>query len=362
MYCSKCDRAAEGNFCAFCGGKNYTRKEAYVNWKNVYESYSITKLEEIIENEAEYQEDAVLAAKELVEKAGVRRTINAQAESFRDWYYVSKGERKGPVTEAHLVELYLQDKITRTTQVWCAGMMSWIDLSLSGISLPQRYEASPPPIEAKYISNIPVAVLCVVPLIATLIQYLIAGVMQIDVNGLWWIAWIINSICCFVDCNILKKAGYRPDKAMEAFIVLIPLYIYRRMKLVGGKRWFFTGIWIVVFVIDLMIPMGYWVKTVGISNPAMITSVQGGKFDDFPEATIGQLFGKNLDNEKWTTYVGSRKRIFVKVTGKMEGESFEAVFEIDPDGILEITSMEMAGENFSNQDMNWMLSYFAEQY
>ena len=77
-----------------------------------------------------------------------------------------------------------------------------------------------------------------------------------------------------MDYYRVKKAGYNADKLMAVFVFLIPLYIYKRMALVKGKKWTFTLIWVAVFVLDILIPATFWVKAINMSNPAMISSFQ----------------------------------------------------------------------------------------
>lgn len=41
------------------------------------------------------------------------------------WYYAIDGERRGPVSEAALLALYANRRISRGTLVWCSGMSEW---------------------------------------------------------------------------------------------------------------------------------------------------------------------------------------------------------------------------------------------
>src|SRR5438270_9974179 len=42
-----------------------------------------------------------------------------------DWYYVSNGERKGPIPQAEFDQLTQQGVIASTTLVWREGMAEW---------------------------------------------------------------------------------------------------------------------------------------------------------------------------------------------------------------------------------------------
>lgn len=179
MYCIKCNREEDGNFCSLCGSKLISSKEA---WNN--------------------------------------------------WYYVFNGDRKGPISEAELLRLLESGHINENTQVWKQGLQNWVSIAQSGIVLPKKDETAPPPLTANQMNNKPIVFLLLVPIISTFMQYLIAGWLQVDANKLWWVAVGLNIICCTMDYYRVKKAGYNADKLMAAFVFLIPLYIYKRMALV----------------------------------------------------------------------------------------------------------------------------------
>ena len=119
-------------------------------------------------------------------------------------------------------------------------MQNWVSIAQSGIVLSKKDETVPPPLTANQMNNKPIVFLLLVPIISTFMQYLIAGWLQVDANKLWWVAVGLNIICCTMDYYRVKKAGYNADKLMAAFVFLIPLYIYKRMALVKGKKWTLT--------------------------------------------------------------------------------------------------------------------------
>lgn len=159
------------------------------------------------------------------------------------------GERKGPVSEKDLIQLYSNEVIDDRTPVWKQGFTNWISISQVGITLPTRKGIVMPPVNANQMNNKSIIILLFVPILSTLIQYFIAGWFQVDAAKLWWVAVGLNYICCSIDCIMVKKAGYKADKLMGAVVFLIPLYIYKRMALVHGKKWLCTIIWTAVFVL-----------------------------------------------------------------------------------------------------------------
>lgn len=307
MYCIKCNREEDGNFCSLCGSKLISSKEA---WNN--------------------------------------------------WYYVFNGDRKGPISEAELLRLLESGHINENTQVWKQGLQNWVSIAQSGIVLPKKDETVPPPLTANQMNNKPIVFLLLVPIISTFMQYLIAGWLQVDANKLWWVAVGLNIICCTMDYYRVKKAGYNADKLMAAFVFLIPLYIYKRMALVKGKKWTFTLIWVAVFVLDILIPATFWVKAVNMSNPAMISSVKDGSFYSYEDTTVGRIFDRGLDNCEWNTYMGANRRILVQAKGEVDGYELDTVFELDMDMSFEVSSMRMNGELCSNQQINSIIKYLYE--
>ena len=149
---------------------------------------------------------------------------------------------------------------------------------------------------------------------------------------------------------------------MIAFLFLIPLYIYKRMEMVKGRKWLATFIWIVVFVVDLLIPNVFWVKLIGASNPSMITSVQEGAFYSLPDVKLGELFDRTLKDCEWETYMGANRRVLVSVDGLLEELKFEIVFEMKMDNSFEISSMRWGGQNCTSSQINDVLGYIFESY
>lgn len=203
--------------------------------------------------------------------------------------------------------------------------------------------------------------LLLMPILSTLIQFLIAGWFYIDVTNLWWISYIMNTGYCMYDCYKLKQARYSVDKFIMVSVLFVPLYIYKRMTLVKGNKWLFTAIWITVFVADLLIPNALWVKALEMSNPAMINAVKEDSFAQYTDIEIGELFEGTLDEYEWDTYMGMNRRILVKVSGRLEGEHFEVVFEVNMDSSFSISYMSWAGVRYSDDETHSVIEYLYEK-
>lgn len=360
MYCIKCNREEDGKYCPLCGSKMISSKEAWNNWKNRYSNYSRQQFQEMIDNSGDYQEDAVIAAEYLLKNYVDEKEQQQVQNDDNSWYYAFNGNRIGPISEAELLRLLETGHINENTQVWKQGLQNWVSITQSGIVMPQKDETVPPPLAVNQMNNKPIIFLLFVPIISSLIQFLIAGWFQIDANRLWWIAVGLNIFCCTMDYYRVKKAGYNADKLMAVFIFLIPLYIYKRMAMVNGKKWVFTLIWIAVFVLDLSIPATFWVKAVNMSNPAMISAVKDGSFYNFDDMTVGRMFDKALDDCEWNTYMGANRAILVQVEGEIDGHELNTVFELGMDMTFEISRMRVDGESCSNQEINVVLAHLYE--
>lgn len=368
MYCIYCKKDVEGKFCAICGHKNISSEKEWKNWEHVYADYPKSRLEEMINNENEYQENAIAAARYLYDNyvdEPVEDDFTFEQEQSQDdkiWFYSFEGERKGPISTAELLSMYNSGFMRDTSAVWKSGYSDWIRLDQAGVIPEHIKRTTPPPVAPQNMDNRAIVFLLFVPIISTLIQFVIAGVFYIDASKLWWVAYGLNTVCCAIDYYHVKKAGYNANKLMIAFLFLIPLYIYKRMEMVNGRKWLATVIWIIVFVVDLLIPNVFWVKLIGASNPSMISSVQEGTFYSLPDVKLSSLFNRTLEDCEWETYMGANRRVLVSVDGLLEDRKFEIVFEMNMDNSFEISSMRWGGQNCTSSQMNDVLNYLFESY
>lgn len=317
MYCRECNREGEGKFCSWCGSEMLPSKE-----------------QSVFQNEAN---DDI-------------------------WYYVLNDERKGPISEAELLRLLEAGYIYGNTLVWKQGFQNWLPINQSGIVMQKRDETV-----VNKVGNVSIILLVFMPIVSTLLSYLLAGWLQISSDKLLWIAYVLNILCCTFDYYRVKNAGYNMDKLNAAFLLFVPLYIYRRMVLVNGKKWTFTLVWTVVFVLDILIPAPFWIKSVNMSNPAMITVVKEGSFVGCEDTTVGEMFANALEHCQWNTYMGSNREILVQVKGvlQMEGEGdepdtaydLETVFELKMDSSYEVTKMKDNVGTYSDDEITDMITY-----
>lgn len=320
MYCEKCNWEGEGNFCPWCGNKAVSEK-----------SYK--------------QEEGAFQTQD------------------KNWYYSFNGETQGPVSETELLKMLETGYINESTMVWKQGFQGWVTIEQAGISIPQNNAAV-----VKKISNKPIVFLVFVPIISSLLQYLFAGWNQISADRFFNITYMLNFVCCLIDYSRVKKAGYDISKLNLAFLFFLPLYIYRRVQLVNGKKWTLTILWTAILIIDMLIPAEFWVKVVNMSNPEMISIVKDGAFDDFKDKTVGRIFEDRLESCIWKTYMGENREIYVEVSGILRikddesnvgyvSHNLKTTFELGMGSSFGVVKMEEEGEAYTDDEISTMLSY-----
>lgn len=320
MYCEKCNWEGEGNFCPWCGNKAVSEKSSK-------------------------QEEGVFQTQD------------------KNWYYSFNEETQGPVSETELLKMLETGYINESTMVWKQGFQGWVTIGQAGISIPKNNAAV-----VKKISNKPIVFLVFVPIISSLLQYLLAGWNQISADRLFNIAYMLNFVCCLIDYSRVKKAGYDMSKLNLVFLFFLPLYIYRRVQLVNGRKWTLTILWTAILIIDMLIPAEFWVKVVNMSNPDMISIVKDGAFDDFKDKTVGRIFEDRLESCIWKTYMGENREIYVEVSGILRIEDDESdvgyvsynlktTFELGMGSSFEVVKMEEDGEAYTDDEISTMLSY-----
>lgn len=370
MYCIYCKKEVEGTVCSTCGHKSVSSENQWLRFEKIYASYSTTRLEEIVLNPCDYQNDAIIVATYLYDKNAKsddeilehQKSVSMKSSREKIWYYSCDGERQGPISTEEIVHMYEQGFMQDTSAVWKEGFDDWKRLDQTEIDLSNTKKMVPPPVKVEDMNNKAIILLLFVPILSTLIQFLIAGIFYIDVSKLWWIAYGLNTLCCSIDYYQIKKAGYNPNKLMVAFLLLIPLYIYKRMELVKGKKWLMSVIWIIVLVIDLLIPSAFWVKMLNLTNPSMITAVQEATFYDYPSVKLKELFDGTLEDCEWETCIGQHNSVLVSVSGILDENKIEIIFEINLDDSFEIRSIWLSGNYCTRQQINEIINYILESY
>src|SRR5690554_5663886 len=169
------------------------------------------------------------------------------------WFYESRGERKGAISEGQMVELISAGDISHGTAVWKKGFPDWINIEDTQL---KSYldEIAPPPLKGSHVDNTVIWILAFAPVIGYMLEWFFAGMLyqsdfQAEVavsNGYFFLVTVaLNIGLCFLDEKRLEKAGHDTRK-FKGWVWLVPVYIYQRMKFLGHNAAYFA-VWCVCF-------------------------------------------------------------------------------------------------------------------
>lgn len=162
------------------------------------------------------------------------------------WYYESRGERRGPVPESGIMNLYSAGIIKKDTLVWTQGYTDWRPFSQSGLI--HETTMSPPPVSGSAVNNTMVWWLAFMPLIGSIIEYIVANAIGVGSQSLWFITIGLNVLLCTLDDKNLQKAGYDTKPLGSSWV--IPVYLFKRAKFLK-QSYSYAIVWCVTFAILL---------------------------------------------------------------------------------------------------------------
>ncbi len=164
-----------------------------------------------------------------------------------EWYYIENKKRIGPISEGKIKSLFSHQIIDGNTLVWRTGFSDWVKLSTVGMTLAK---SMPPPLEKGNLSNGWAWCLAFVPLTIYFFD-----IMQPQLRGVTYLAFLLNSLLCYFDIRVLKKAGYSTKTTMYLWAVFfVPVYLYKRARITKGSYSYFV-VQCVSFAVILMIAM-----------------------------------------------------------------------------------------------------------
>lgn len=164
------------------------------------------------------------------------------------WYYSIRGERRGPLPANSILQLYQSGTIRQETLVWTQGFTDWISLSKSGLL--HNAVIGPPPVSGNAVNNTMVWWLAFMPILCSVIEYLVAGMIGVGSKSLWFITIVLNIWLCTMDDKKLGSAGY--DTKSFGSTWLIPVYLFKRAKYLGPS-YSYAIVWCVTFAILLLL-------------------------------------------------------------------------------------------------------------
>jgi len=157
--------------------------------------------------------------------------------SSQDWYYVERGERKGPVGAETLQSMFERGLVDENTRVWTESFGNdWKPIhQVSAL----RNAGQPPLVPASEIPNVWLYLLISVPVVMTVVEA--STTLSADGQaGLGFLLFFIpNTICAILDQKVVERSG-RKDSVKGLFlwiIILVPVYIFLRSKRTGLGLW-----------------------------------------------------------------------------------------------------------------------------
>jgi hypothetical protein len=273
--------------------------------------------------------------------------------TFVEWYYAKDGMRMGPYPANQLLGLYHNKTIELDTQVWRKGLNDWTEIGRSEL---HQKVGSPPPIPGGEISNNLVWILAFVPILGTLLEYIIAGEIGIASGSLWFVTIAINCIICVMDERKLKNAGYDTKKVIVWAIFLVPVYLYKRAKLLKHNPSYLV-VWCLTFALLVFYP-SVISEITGIADPSAVVLIQDGSLYAYPDVTVEEMIDAYFANPKWEALVAEDKNTYVNVSGGIMyyNEEAEALiqFLVKEDDTFEFNALEIDGTPY-NQSMFMLL-------
>jgi hypothetical protein len=184
--------------------------------------------------------------------------MNDTQKAIVDWYYEENGQRKGPISEIHIVELIKSSAVGNGTSVWKKGLSDWVKIENTDLRIHLDNDR-PPPLSGEHINNTVVWFLAFAPLIGYVLEWAVAGAVhggneyaaEVAMEGskYWFVTLALNILLSIVDENGLRKAGHNTDK-FKGWVWLVPVYLYQRAKTTKQNLSYFA-VWIIGFLLVL---------------------------------------------------------------------------------------------------------------
>lgn len=172
------------------------------------------------------------------------------------WFYESsEGKRIGPIYDPEMRVLVKNGSIPRGTLIWSPNFSDWQPIESTEL-LSTLTEAIAPP-ELPQPNNFFVWLLALMPILGYFIEMIIWVICTPWtvrlLNGYhaeyFLISIFLNCIFLALDAWLIKRAG-RDISKLWGGLILVPIYLFQRRKLLNHNYSYFT-VWIACFVIEL---------------------------------------------------------------------------------------------------------------
>lgn len=249
----------------------------------------------------------------------------------KEWFYVEKGEKKGPVSEVEMIELIKTAIISYGTLVWTKDFSEWQKIDNTDL-IKYVQEISPPPINpvkdvgSAYFHRL----LDKKPLnfhnyfawgmVVTMLANMLFGLLRSGFNV--WITLIsvllvlgLNCFLAYLDMNVIERAGLGKMNFRWSLIwaaIFPPVYLYRRASQSKQKPIQFYAA-IVCMLLSLVVS--------ALVMPNRLT-----------ESTAASLITENLVENNFDA-----KCVRVKITKKISDRMYSAIAYLDNGKALNVT-------------------------
>ncbi len=168
------------------------------------------------------------------------------------WYYSQEGTRFGPINEDQIRKLIAAHTIRPDSLVWCEGLADWTPAHQTDIRHLLGSATTPPPLPGESVNNGIVWTVALAPIIATLLQDILAAATVHPRSEFWWVALPLNIGLCLADQRKLKNAGHNTDGMTMWALLLVPVYLFVRASRLKQNN-SYALVWLATFFISLFI-------------------------------------------------------------------------------------------------------------
>lgn len=275
-------------------------------------------LEEMRGEQTELKEEV-----KVVKQGENENKLTLEKKEVDQWFFVKNSERNGPVSKEVIIKLYKQEELDRHSKVWNKEMSDWLELKDTDLI---KNGDIPPVVSGSDVSNTLVWLLVAVPFIGFILEAMLSTSVNYNPIYLGVGLFIINSILCVIDERKLKKTGNDTRELLLWAVTLLPLYLYRRAKLLKQNMGYLIA-WCLVFSITVVGPM--LASDYPVFSNSAIAQVKGGYLDAYPEKSLGEILDSSLDDIKWESIQAEDNNTYVNVTGDLTvfGESAQVLIQ-----------------------------------
>lgn len=180
----------------------------------------------------------------------LEKLMNTQPQmdsTDEQWFLELDGQRRGPLSQAQVLQLIADETATPQTRAWRKGYAHWRPLAET--ELAPATHTMPPPIAPSKVSSGLAWTLAFAPLLGEFCAGFLAGATRTSIDEYWWVTLVLNVVLSLLDERRLGKAGYQTPGAGAA--LLVPFYLFKRAQVLQQSQTLLV-IWLLLFVLTLL--------------------------------------------------------------------------------------------------------------